>query len=688
MRVAILALLSFLAAVSATAHTPVKAGLWKTFTYDVPDRTPVVFGGWSRADGVKARDYCVYLDIHYADGSKDWGKRADWRQGTHDWERTSSVFLPKKPVARIDAAVLNRKGVGKAEFRDVFLERREGKGERFGDTRMTLKPFADADEVAYGIFTGSKVVRKYERTASTMDFPPPPDGVTIWAASPMDWVTPLTVPPAGAARKISLSLARRERESAQLLVSCGRDTELEGVTLEIDPLKDATGRTFDGSVKWERVGYIPRKPGYLRHPNAPDDTVKWLPDPLLPAAPFKVRRASTQGAWITVYAAGDAKPGTYRSEVRVRYGGKTLSAVPLDVMVLDFELGATFALDTAFSLMDGFMRAEYPKKWREMKRQAIDVMLDHRLNPDDVSRTSPPEIADLLYARERGMSMFNILNIVPEAKPGEKWVCVAKPGEIFTEEFYRTFTARLRPYWESLKANGLDGMAYIYGFDECKEEYYAGIDRMWKRFKADFPTLPVLTSSKMFRDLARGHTNTFNCVTTDWYCPVSNDYDEKWADYLRARGKKVLWYTCCSPHHPYANMASLEFPPVEGRLVLGYLTWLYRADGFLFWHVNNWRAGNDQMDETDTYFPDWNTWNHLETPGDGIFLYPGKEHILSSIRFANIRDGEEDYEYLLRAEKRIGRKAVEALVRPLVRSQTDFTRDSTALSSLRDRLAR
>ena len=338
--------------------------------------------------------------------------------------------------------------------------------------------------------------------------------------------------------------------------------------------------------------------------------------------------------------------------------------------------------------MDGFMRAEYPENWREMKRQAIDVMLDHRLNPDDISRTSPPEMEDLLHARDRGMSRFNILNIVPEPKRGDKWVCIAKPGDVFTDEFYRMFTARLRPYWESLRANGLAGMAYIYGFDECKEEYYHGIDRMWRRLKVDFPDLPVMTTTKMFQDLAKGNTNGFDCITTDWYCPVSNVYDEKWADYLRARGKKVWWYTCCSPAYPYANMASLEYPPVEGRLVLGCLTWLYRADGFLFWHVNNWRAGNAPMDETDTYFPEWNTWNHLGVPGDGIFLYPGKEHILPSIRFANIRDGEEDYEYLLRAERQLGREAVEAILRPYVRSQTDFSRDPAHMEALRERLVR
>ncbi len=686
--IAILACCAMAAFAEEVRHVPAKAGVWKRIEYDRPDATPIVFGGESRAKGVKASDYCVWLDIHYADGSKDWGKRADWRQGTHDWERTWAAYQPKRPVAKIVVSVLKRKGTGKAEFRDIFLERREGRGERFGDVRMTLKPFADADEVNYSLFAGRKVVRKSERAASTFTFTPPPDGVTVWTASAMDLVTPLAVPPAGAAKSISLSLARRERESAQLLVSCGADAGLDGVTLEIDAPKDAAGVPLDGSVKWERVGYVPRKPGYQPHPAAPDEREMWLPDPLLPAAPFRVRRASTQGAWITVFAGPRAKPGIYRSTVRVVHGGRTLASVPLSAEVLDFELGATFALETAFSLMDGFMRAEYPGSWREMKRQAIDVMLDHRLNPDDISRTSPPDIDDLLHAKARGMNRFNILNIVPEPKrDGVKWVCTADPDAVFSDGFYRAFTARLRPYWDSLKAKGLDGMAYLYGFDERKEEYYAGIDRMWRRLQADFPGLPVMTTTKMFADLAKGRTNTFSCITTDWYCPVSSSYDEKTADFLRACGKKVWWYTCCSPVHPYANMASLEYPPVEGRLVLGYLTWLYRADGFLFWHVNNWRAGNAPMDESDTYFPEWNTWNHLGVPGDGIFLYPGKSHILPSIRFANIRDGEEDYEYLLRAEKRLGRKEVESIVRQIVRSQTDFSRDSAALSALRKRIA-
>ena len=514
--------------------------------------------------------------------------------------------------------------------------------------------------------------------------------LTVWTANPMVRVTPGSMPPKDAEREISLSLARRERESAQILVTCDAETELRGVSLEIEPLEREDGAPFSGDVKWERVGYVPRVPGCKPHPDAPGEDEKWLPDPLLPARPFDVARGTTQGAWLTVYASPDAKAGLYRSSVRVTQNGKTLATVPLAVRVRNFSLGRTFRLDTAFSLMDGFLRKKYPGSWQTMKKQAIDVMLDHRLNPDDISRTSPPDLEDLEHARRRGMSRFNILNIVPQPASNVSWLCSAPAETLFSDGFYRKFSERLRPYLDKLAGRGLDRHAYIYGFDECKTNYYSGIDAMWRRLKADFPELPVMTTSTLFWDYAKGRTNKFDCVTTDWYCPVVDQYDAKAAARLRGLGKKVWWYVCCSPFHPYANFSSIEYPPVEGRLLLGYLTWLCKADGFLYWHVNNWRwweKMHPAMDEAECFFPEWNMKNRSKMPGDGILLYPGKEHILPSIRLANIRDGEEDYEYLVLAEERIGCEKTAAMVRQYVRSPTQFTRDAVSLAALREQLA-
>ena len=86
------------------------------------------------------------------------------------------------------------------------------------------------------------------------------------------------------------------------------------------------------------------------------------------------------------------------------------------------------------------------------------------------------------------------------------------------------------------------------------------------------------------------------------------------------------------------------------------------------------------------WFPDWNTWSGLQAPGDGVLSYPGKRGILPSIRLANIRDGSEDYDYLVMAAAK-DPAAVKAIEQSLIRSMTDFTRDTADIRAARAKLA-
>ena len=74
-------------------------------------------------------------------------------------------------------------------------------------------------------------------------------------------------------------------------------------------------------------------------------------------------------------------------------------------------------------------------------------------------------------------------------------------------------------------------------------------------------------------------------------------------------------------------------------------------------------------------------------PGDGIFLYPGKEHVLPSIRLAQVRDGVEDYEWLQLATAKAGAAKADAESRTLIESMTKYTRDPALLRAARTRLA-
>jgi hypothetical protein len=244
------------------------------------------------------------------------------------------------------------------------------------------------------------------------------------------------------------------------------------------------------------------------------------------------------------------------------------------------------------------------------------------------------------------MNSFNILNIVPPAKPGQIWVPYGRPEVIFAPGFFESFTNRLFATVEALKRHNLLGDAYIYGFDERGPEYYEGIDGFWKKWKAVYPEIPLVTTSYQFRDYSRGDKTRKGILSADVFCPIIQHFDMKTSEALKKAGKGMWWYSCCYPEPPLPNFGSYENPLWEGRMLVGWLTWKYELQGFLFWIVNRWDNGNAKLDERETFFPDWQEGKVTSRcPGDGTFMYPGRSGILPSVRLSMLRDAVEDYEY-------------------------------------------
>lgn len=641
-----------------------------TFTYEKPDTTPIVFSADVKGEEAKAVDFCLWLDVIYEDGSATWGTglaRKECRPGTHDWERTVGVFRPKKPVKRIDFSTLFRgpKTSGKGEYRNATLERREPKaGEPTPEPRPSDYPYRGEPRSVKGLSDAASVV---------------------WTADSTVRVTPRTFPGKAAPRGISLELAGRERESAQICVTAGRSDAWTAGDLEVSVLKDDAGRPFPGRVYWQRIGYVPRQLGGGKHSLSPEFDELWLPDPLLPAAPFRVRGGSTQGLWLTAAADADAFAGTYRGVVRVLRDGKEFATVPITLRVRGFSLPQTFGCRYSLSVMDGFTRFHYPDAFKAKRHESWDLMLDHRLSPDDISRFTLPDLDELEYAKKRGMCLFNLLNIVPEPKDPNTLIVYTTTKEVlFSDWFYPQFRDRLVPYVKELRRRGLADMAYVYGFDEQEKEYFPAIEKFWKSLQRDLPCrVPLMSTSRAYRDIAACPTNPPpSAYAGDWMCPLTADWRDGLSEDLRKRGKKVWWYTCLSPVEPYANFANIEYPFADGRL-LGWMTHLWRADGFLFWVVNFWPKDMRKLDERDTFFPDFDIRIGDTVHGDGVLLYPGRQGVLPSIRLANVRDGEEDAEWLQAAEAVAGRKSVESLGRRLVCSLTDFDRDAARIRSVR-----
>lgn len=709
------------------------AGLVQVLEYAQPDTRPIIVGGWSRCQEVSGGgDYAVYLDVFYADGTPWWGRTASWPRGSHGWAYTAAVFRPAKPVRRIEVFVLLRGCTGTAWVDDVFLARdglyvtdltvRRDAPRRRGavETRARLTGAAawtltvhDAHGVLRGQARGTGVdlacdatlphgcnqatvairaMGPSDRTLAfdeTVDLPvvptnPVTTGYALWTATGMEKVLPDALPPADGAVEpaIALTLARGEHEGAQVLVTPADALTLRGVTLTGSAVVGADGRPAAG------VTVTPLVVGYVRvttssgHPVYGGKT-GWFPDPLFPARPVDVVGGRTQAFWLDVHASREAIPGTYRTRLSLESANAPPRAVEVRLTVRRFTLPQTPRMRTAFCIMDGFTRKTYGDLGDDLRRQSLDVMLDHRLNPDDISRYDPPRVEDLLQARKRGMNAFNILNIVPRPEGTPTWVCYAGK-DVYGPGFEEAFLARARPLVAELRQHGLAELGYFYGFDERGADYDPLIRSICAALKREFPEVHTFTTAT-YMFAKRREVPADDEDYMDWYCPLTPKYDLELARRLRAAGKQVWWYVCCGPQAPYANFAAVDYPAIEGRL-LAWMTYGYESDGLLYWHVNYWQDA-PIADWREPYLDRWRLPCIASMTGDGLLVYPLADRVLaSSIRLETVRDGSEDYDLLDAVAARHGREAAMGVYRRLVTSLTEYDRDPQVLAAARQAL--
>jgi len=190
----------------------------------------------------------------------------------------------------------------------------------------------------------------------------------------------------------------------------------------------------------------------------------------------------------------------------------------------------------------------------------------------------------------------------------------------------------------------------------------------------------------------------------------------------RAAGEEVWWYICTVPKAPYIT-EFIDHPGTELRL-WSWQCWQYGVSGILIWNSVYWNSA--------TVFPDpqlqdpWtDPMSYVSGPGfpsgsvgqwgngDGRFLYPPRgtvganagprlEGPVNSVRWENIRDGIEDYEYFWLLKQAIERAAEAGASSSLLidarqllsvppevsKDLTHFTTDSRLVLAHRDRIAR
>ena len=252
---------------------------------------------------------------------------------------------------------------------------------------------------------------------------------------------------------------------------------------------------------------------------------------------------------------------------------------------------------------------------------------------------------------------------------------------------------RLRKSYVKAKELGLLDHAYIYGCDEVATNHFARVEEAAALIKATCPGVPVMTTTY---DKSYGMGSGIRSV--DVFCPQTPKFDSEQAVRARAANREVWWYICCGPHHPYANMF-IEYPAIEGRLLMGAMTAKMRPDGFLYYQISIW---NSQKPITSGPFTDWSARSWTNYHGDGAWTCVGPDGTpLPTQRLENFRDGLEDFAYVRILEDRMRSQAsnpaaatwlVEAraalsVPETLIANMKEYSRDPAAIYVWRDRLA-
>ena len=708
--------------------------LCQELTFQDINKNPIVFSGESLAQKAGfGGDYCLYLDIYYADGSIKYGVKAKWKTGTHSWEKAIMCFYPDKKVKKVILSVLLRNSTGKALFRNIKLSRKEPGPILNYYSLLSLAPFKNSNYrldlgfFKYVSFEGKFLDKKgtvlesfkgrgktYRKEFSFKEIPATlvlitkdknntltftqkiskninnsvyntlPKKITVSCANSMAKISPVLSTLPKFTNNIQLQLAGHEYESLQIVISNNTNKKVSKINCSVGKLVTSNGLVFPGEITFNRIGYLPRTIPFATHPEQLNENTYWLPDVLLPMVNFSVPQKSNAGIFVTVYAPKNTPKGIYKGTVTITSNNQKIGEVNLSVRVFGFNLPQKFSYKSAFSLMDGFLEFYYPDRLPLFRRKAMDIMLDHRLNPDDITRTQMPQISDLLYAKTRGMNSFNILHLVPQPKKKVLWTLWA-PVKAYNEKLFDEFRNRLDDYIKQLEVHNLKDMAYFYGFDERRKDAFNAITKTRDFVKKRW-NIPLMSTSTMFQELARDPNNQAY-KTCDWYCPLTNFYNPILADQLRKEGHQVWVYTCCGPEYPYVNFANLEYPFINARQI-AWQVYALKADGFLYWHVNNWRRNRRMYIDETVNFQRFYLHDKfaLNATGDGELIYPGKNDIYPSIRLANLRDGSEDYDYLKLLEIKNPKLAIK-FAKEICPGRKNSTQDNQKILDIRRKIA-
>lgn len=455
---------------------------------------------------------------------------------------------------------------------------------------------------------------------------------------------------------------RGEILSGQCAVSAKKD--LADLTVELSPLRDkVTGNSLPSTaVEWNFVGSIPLD---FNTPNYPLASVARkaparFPDYLMAERHTHMKNGTYLSVWLTVHIPPTAGAGTYLGNVVVK-SAREEQSLPVLLTVYPFTLPSERHLNIVewyntrnFESFHG-IKGKYSDEWFAMLRKYADNMVAHRQNSFRVTM----DYVDTRQLKDGSFIFdFSLFDRIAEvfwdtgkmdyletgflAQRGEKgwydtnfrWkditVIKSETGQQLTLPGEEVIPSLVSAFEAHLRRKGWLNKTWFHIQDEpvvWNASSWIEFSKFIHRYAPDLTRMDAIETSFLLDDI-------------EIAVPKLN-YFASWYDtYKKAQEKGVgLWFYTVGIHQGSLNLnKTIDMPVIQSR-TMHWLNYKYDATGYLHWGWNQWTE--DPYNEVG---------KHL---GDGWHVYPAKDGVLNSLRWEQMRNGIQDYEYFCMLEHKI-----------------------------------
>jgi len=491
----------------------------------------------------------------------------------------------------------------------------------------------------------------------------------VWAAGPMAKFRRDLPPPSGLPSSVSISAARNEFEPFQIVLT----GPIAGVSATASALTGPGGTIGTGNITLYREEYIQVT---TASSSDSESSTGWWPDALVPAVddvyreprnafPFSIPSGDasnqTRAIWVDVFVPKNTAPGDYSGSVTVTFnaGGAPVTVnVPVALHVWNFTLDATSHLRSAHFHMWGTLQQQHGSAYgTDLIEAYMQLALDHRI--------SLSSIDDGTNTGTNFINTYGPQFLFGNAPSGTARQPPRLAGATLTtvNVVNKYSQSAIQEWWNAFNGAGLGDLLYVNCDEPQTPIEHLGDCINW--FTWSHAVSGSLLRNHVTTDIEWWTSQGVSTSLVDIFDPVidhvwpsSSGTDmSSYAGWLSGSSRRQVWdYQSCDSWgcsfgggHGWPTNA-IDANPERNRAEpwlsyqLGTRGELYWADLFAYYEY-------DQSNPWDSQWStDWSGGN-----GDGNLFYPGTtariggthDTPVPSIRLKMLREGMEDYEYLL-----------------------------------------